>query len=467
MLTPRFFGNPLHLTCIKNELVKQFKGRDDVGLLVPETTAGFKSFDGIELCARRVLSELEQYLEKQRKKRRRVTKISITGYSMGGLIGRYLIGMLEEEQFFDHVEPVQFTTFATPHVGSYFHAKSIRASLLNFFGTNVLGVSGNDLFANSTVLEEMSDLDSRYITGLKRFKYRTLFANAVYDRTVPFYTAYICEKDPFQQLGHLDLSYYDAPDSGTGFSEPFFVDMSRSVYVGETSKEQGHPDPTERQIRVMMTVALPIMFPLLLTVTSFTTLMSHYRVRQAKRLVALESKRPLLSLTASRSRSSSTSEDSSAEQQDETMLSPSEEIAQFTGDMVDDMLAPGEQPGGDEQLADVHTSHIPAEPAGSNGYEGLIDSTPTELELNDKIHGMIKRLNTIEWEKYTVKLHRAHSHAEIVNRRNKPGEGEALVKFWVRTMAKRVGPARTSAKSSAVTSRPTSQHTVPSEVLTA
>jgi hypothetical protein len=54
----RFFGNPVHLKFMKNELQKEFKGRDDVDVLVPETTSGLKSFDGIEICALRVLDEV-------------------------------------------------------------------------------------------------------------------------------------------------------------------------------------------------------------------------------------------------------------------------------------------------------------------------------------------------------------------------------------------------------------------------
>lgn len=74
-------------------------------------------------------------IEKDAKKR--VTRFSIAGYSLGGLISRYLIGsasrfilnydhtqetysclrILHSRNFFDAVKPVNFTTFATPHIG--------------------------------------------------------------------------------------------------------------------------------------------------------------------------------------------------------------------------------------------------------------------------------------------------------------------------------------------------------------
>ena len=49
-----------------------------------------------------------------------VTKISIIGYSLGGLISRYVIGLLNELDFFEKIEPIFFSTFATPHVESNF-----------------------------------------------------------------------------------------------------------------------------------------------------------------------------------------------------------------------------------------------------------------------------------------------------------------------------------------------------------
>jgi hypothetical protein len=48
---------------------------------------------------------------------RKVTRFSITGYSLGGLLARYVIGALHAAKFFDTVEPVNFTTIATPHLG--------------------------------------------------------------------------------------------------------------------------------------------------------------------------------------------------------------------------------------------------------------------------------------------------------------------------------------------------------------
>ena len=58
-----------------------------------------------------------------------ITKFSLVGYSLGiphfspqvyeagGLISRYVIGLLYARGVFEKMQPVNFTTFATPHLG--------------------------------------------------------------------------------------------------------------------------------------------------------------------------------------------------------------------------------------------------------------------------------------------------------------------------------------------------------------
>ena len=48
---------------------------------------------------------------------RHVTRFSITGYSLGGLLARYIVGSLHYSKFFENVKPVNFNTIATPHLG--------------------------------------------------------------------------------------------------------------------------------------------------------------------------------------------------------------------------------------------------------------------------------------------------------------------------------------------------------------
>ncbi len=50
---------------------------------------------------------------------RHVARISFVGYSLGGLICRYAVGHLAAVGYFDSVQPVNFITIASPHLGSW------------------------------------------------------------------------------------------------------------------------------------------------------------------------------------------------------------------------------------------------------------------------------------------------------------------------------------------------------------
>lgn len=82
---------------------------------------------------------------------------------MGGLIGRYLLGILHTRNFFDKITPVNFTTFATPHVGIPRYP-GIRWSLATMLGPLMLAKSGEqfvhaDSWGNTgrSLLEVMAD----------------------------------------------------------------------------------------------------------------------------------------------------------------------------------------------------------------------------------------------------------------------------------------------------------------------
>ena len=74
-----------------------------------------------------------------------MTRFSVFGYSMGGLIGRYLLGILHARKFFDAIAPVNFTTFATPHVGIPRYPSFI-SSIASRIGPRVLSKSGEQFF---------------------------------------------------------------------------------------------------------------------------------------------------------------------------------------------------------------------------------------------------------------------------------------------------------------------------------
>lgn len=81
----------------------------------------WKTYDGLELNAKKIIADIFYEIESLKQNNDlEVTKISIIGYSLGGLISRYVIGLLNELDFFEKIEPIFFSTFATPHVGTNF-----------------------------------------------------------------------------------------------------------------------------------------------------------------------------------------------------------------------------------------------------------------------------------------------------------------------------------------------------------
>ena len=87
-----------------------------------------------------------------------ITKFSIVGYSLGidsfsksglilgGLISRYAVGLLYSRGVFEKIQPVNFTTFATPHLGIRHINPGIFHNLANFLGPKVLSSSGRQMF---------------------------------------------------------------------------------------------------------------------------------------------------------------------------------------------------------------------------------------------------------------------------------------------------------------------------------
>ncbi|KAF9912986.1 hypothetical protein BX616_010187 [Lobosporangium transversale] len=155
--------------------------------------------------------------------RKKVTQLSFLGYSLGGLIGRFAIGLLAMEKFFDPLEeggrgiqPMYFVTMATPHLGIRMPPKSIWSKMFNYLSSRMLSRTGeqmqliDDYVNRKPLLLVMSEPESVFVKALARFKRRALYCNIRNDRSVPFWTASFSDADPFQELEAMEIQY----DSG-------------------------------------------------------------------------------------------------------------------------------------------------------------------------------------------------------------------------------------------------------------
>ncbi|KAF3047109.1 hypothetical protein E8E12_011282 [Didymella heteroderae] len=211
VLVHGLWGNPEHLKYLTNSIRERYP---DLDVLVPKSNAGSFTYDGAEVGGERVADEVEARLEELRKEGHEIKKFSITGYSFGGLIARYAIGLLYHKGIFEQIEPVNFTTFATPHLGVRTPLRGYTSHVWNVLGARTLSASGRQLFGidkfrdtGKPILAILADPDTIFIKALAQFKNRSLYANVVNDRTVTYYTAGISQTDPFVRPDEVKINY--------------------------------------------------------------------------------------------------------------------------------------------------------------------------------------------------------------------------------------------------------------------
>ncbi|TYI14135.1 hypothetical protein ES332_A08G104200v1 [Gossypium tomentosum] len=209
------------------------------------------TFDGVDMMGERLAQEVLDVV----KRRPEVRKISFVAHSLGGLVARYAIGRLYEnstklgqsgpfvstltgehtnssmqdlqqhsEDRIAGLEPMNFITFATPHLGSRGHKQlpllcglpflEKRASQTAHF---VVGRSGKHLFLTDNdegkpplLLRMVDDGDDlKFISALHAFKRRVAYANANYDHMVGWRTSSIRRQNelPKSNLLVLDEKY--------------------------------------------------------------------------------------------------------------------------------------------------------------------------------------------------------------------------------------------------------------------
>jgi hypothetical protein len=77
---------------------------DKVYILVAQRNSGSFTYDGIETGGERVCLEIEDELQVIESKGGKIKKISFVGYSLGGLVARYAIGLLYAKGVLDKLE---------------------------------------------------------------------------------------------------------------------------------------------------------------------------------------------------------------------------------------------------------------------------------------------------------------------------------------------------------------------------
>ncbi|KAK6116052.1 hypothetical protein DH2020_008321 [Rehmannia glutinosa] len=222
---------PTHLIVMVNGIIgsaqnwryaaKQFVKAypNDVIVHCSESNSSMLTFDGVDVMGKRLADEVISVKDRHPN----LQKISFVGHSLGGLVARYAVAELYRQDLIRKhgeengeddsqkssledkprvniagLEPVNFITSATPHLGSRGHKQvpvfcgfytmeklASRASWL-------LGRTGRHLFLSDCVggkppllLRMSSDSeDLKFISALQSFKRRVAYANARFDHLV-------------------------------------------------------------------------------------------------------------------------------------------------------------------------------------------------------------------------------------------------------------------------------------------
>lgn len=295
------WGTPTHMRSLEQMFKKSINPKENAIFFLPTQNAKFKTFDGIEIIGYRALLEICQYIHnfnvKNNPKGRYIRKISVVGYSLGGLIARFIIGKLftECKEYFKDIEPVLFLTMVSPHLGIRFFNPSsnfLRAMInsgLTVMGSSVLGKSGRELFItnmNNGILIKLTE--GEYIDSLAKFKYRIAFANVKNDRTVAFYTAFITNHDPFIDTSNKLKYTFETEIPGSNYSKalPRIIDLTKLDPHNKRVITSSTISTTEKiKYTILFSCLFIIFFPIALIVNITGTIYSHVATRKYRKMI--------------------------------------------------------------------------------------------------------------------------------------------------------------------------------------
>merc|ERR1711939_323502 len=100
VLVHGLWGNPNHLKVMAQSLRAKHP-EENLHILVAKRNSGSFTYDGIERGGERVCHEIEEEMKMIEEKGGKITKLSIIGYSLGGLVSRYAVGLLEAKGILD------------------------------------------------------------------------------------------------------------------------------------------------------------------------------------------------------------------------------------------------------------------------------------------------------------------------------------------------------------------------------
>ncbi|KAG8428223.1 hypothetical protein J3459_005951 [Metarhizium acridum] len=385
----------------------------ELRLLFAKRNIGSFTYDGIERGGERICSEIEEELRAVEDSGGKITKISIVGYSLGGLVCRYAIGLLYAKGILDQLECMNFATFASPHLGVRTPLKGWHNHIWNVMGARTLSMSGRQLFTidnfrdtGRPLLSVLAEPTSIFMLGLRKFRRHTLYTNIINDRSAVYYTTGITKTDPYRKLDTVKVNYLKGYN-GVLLDPANPVQPSPKLRGPATiSSVTGSIVDWIKRIPFMISVAVfvPIGVLAYLCNSVIQNIRSSKRIRlyeQGQAGVSIDGYRVPVFIKELREEVENTYEALNSSQNQEYLATEDEDDV--------DAMSPE-----DRRL-------IQRERRLSTPTQPTLALTPHQFE-------MIRSLDTLKWRKYPVWIHNhRHSHAAIIVRIEKKAFDEGWI----------------------------------------
>ncbi|KAG5940870.1 hypothetical protein E4U59_002167 [Claviceps monticola] len=417
VLVHGLWGHPDHMRNVAKSL-RDLYPPNELRLLFAKRNIGSFTYDGIERGGERVCSEIEEELRAVEESGGKITKISIVGYSLGGLVSRYAVGLLYAKGILDELECMNFTTFASPHLGVRTPLKGWHNHVWNTMGARTLSMSGRQLFTidafrdtGRPLLSVLAEPKSIFMMGLRKFKRHTLYTNITNDTSAVYYTTSISKTDPYRQLDSVKVNPLKGhsgvildPTNPFQFSSPIVREPATfSSITGSAVK-------CIKRIPFMICVAVfvPIGILAYLCNSVVQNIRSSQRIKVYERGeagVSLDGYRVPLLIKELREEVENTYEALNSSQNQEYLATEDED----------------EDGSGSDAMSDEDRRLLQRERRLSAPTQPTLALTPHQFE-------MIRSLDTLQWRKYPIWIHNnRHSHAAIIVRMDKKSFDEGWV----------------------------------------
>ena len=404
----RLWGNPSHMEYLRRSLEEKFEG-ENLHILVIKKNASNLTYDGMDVGGERVAQEIEEEIKIVESKGAFISKISMIGYSLGGIMARYAIGLLYSRGLFDRIRPINFHTFACPHLGVKTPLQGPQSHAWNAFGGNTLSATGRQVFlidsfrdSSQPLFLVMTNPNSVFIKALLLFANPVLYANVINDRSAPYYTSCFSRNDPFVDPDLVDIEYLE------GYA-PVILKSPTSVTRNLKINDTFPSNVIRRSKNFLKTLpwiaALTIITPFALTAFVVNAAVQH--VRSSQRIKLHES---------------DASDTGFSMYRIPLML---EHAAAAAGGQSNQIGTLGERDAGNGT----------EKPIGSPQSQSRLFHHFDDLALAPEQFEMIGNLNRVGFKKFPVYIHNVrHTHAAIVVRSERRwgfDEGRLIVKHWL------------------------------------